>query len=418
MNACLSRNTFSILFYIVRSKLNKNNEVPVYCRLTVNGRIKEFATHVWIKDDQWDSKAGKVKGNKEVAKTANTTLDGIRHSLNNIRAELQFQNANVTAEAIANLHSGKGVKRHTLIDVHTYHNEQHVKRLIGKDYAEGTYNRYRISLEHVKEFIKAQYGISDILLSELSFSFLTNYEAYLKMVRNCAHNTAVKYVKNLRAVISYAINQEWLLNDPFIRYKARLERVDKDYLTLEELSKIENEEFDIEGVSEVRDIFVFCCYTGLAYSDVAKLNADHLIFGINGKQHISIKRTKTDNTAIIPLLDKAKFFLDKYKTHPVCLNKGSLLPARSNQKHNLYLKKIADISGVNKTLTTHMARHTFATLMLTQGASIESVSSMLGHTNIVTTQVYGKITSDKVENDMSKINKLFTDQVDKHKQAV
>lgn len=171
MNTCLSRNTFAILFYIVRRKVNKNNEVPVYCRLTVNGKIREFAAHVWIKEDQWDPKAGKVKGNKETAKTANTTLDGIRHNLNNIRAELQFQNANVTAETIVNQHSGKGVKRHTLIDVHTYHNEQHVKRLIGKDYAAGTYNRYRISLEHVKEFIKAQYSVSDISFKRSVFLF-------------------------------------------------------------------------------------------------------------------------------------------------------------------------------------------------------------------------------------------------------
>lgn len=241
---------------------------------------------------------------------------------------------------------------------------------------------------------------------------------HLKTVRKCAHNTAVKYVKNLRAVISYAISQEWLLNDPFIRYKARLEKVDKDFLTLDELTAIENEEFDIEGISEVRDIFVFCCYTGLAYSDVAKLSNDHIVYGINGKQHISIKRTKTDSTANIPLLDKAKFYLDKYKKHPVCLNKGLLLPARSNQKHNLYLKKIADVSGVNKTLTTHIARHTFATLMLTQGASMESVSSMLGHTNVVTTQVYAKITADKVEKDMSKINKLFTERDNEQREAV
>ncbi|RZL46362.1 MAG: site-specific integrase, partial [Pedobacter sp.] len=419
MNTCLNRNTFSILFYIVRSKLNKNNEVPIYCRLTVNGRIKEFATHIWIKDDQWDSKAGKVKGNKEAAKTANATMDGIRHNLNNIRAELQFQNANVTAETIVNQHSGKGFKRHTLIEVHTYHNEQHVKRLVGKGYAAGTYNRYRISLEHVKEYIKAQYSVSDIPLSELSYSFITNYEVHLKTIRKCAHNTAVKYVKNLRAIISYAISQEWLLNDPFIRYKARLEKVDKNFLTLNELTAIENEEFDIEGISEVRDIFVFCCYTGLAYSDVAKLSADHIVFGINGKRHISIKRTKTDSTANIPLLDKARFYLDKYKEHPLCLSKGLLLPARSNQKHNLYLKKIADVSGVNKTLTTHIARHTFATLMLTQGASIESVSSMLGHSNIVTTQVYAKITADKVERDMSRVNKLFIEiDIERQKEAI
>lgn len=418
MNNCLNRNTFSILFYIVRSKLNKNNEVPIYCRLTVSGRIKEFATHIWIKDEQWDSKSGKVKGNKESAKTANNSLESIRHSLNNIRADLMLQDSNVSADAIVNQYSGKGAKKRSLIEIHNYYNEHHIKRLIGKDYAEGTYNRYRISLEHVKEFLKAQYNTSDMLLADLSFSFITNYEAHLKTVRSCAHNTAVKYVKNLRAVINYAISQEWLLNDPFIRYKARLEKVDKGFLTLEELHTIENEDFDINGISEVRDIFAFCCYTGLAFADVAKLNADNIVLGISGKKHISIKRTKTDNTANIPLLDRAQFYLDKYQAHPVCLNKGLLLPARSNQKHNLYLKKIADICGINKTLTTHVARHTFATLMLTKGASMESVSAMLGHTSILTTQVYAKITGEKVEKDMGRINAMFADQLAESKEAV
>jgi len=418
MNNCLNRNTFSILFYIVRSKSNRNNEVPIYCRLTVNGRLKEFSTHIWVKDDQWDSKAGKVKGTKESAKTANHNLESIRHNLNNIRAELQLQQQNVTAESVVNQYSGKGAQKRTLLDVHRYHNEQHIKRLIGKDYAEGTYNRYRISQEHVKQFLKTQYNASDVLLTDLTYSFITNYEAYLKTVRNCAHNSAVKYVKNLRAVINFAISQEWLLTDPFIRYKARLEKVEKQFLTLDELSKIERENFDSVGISEVRDIFAFCCYTGLAYADVAKLTENNIIVGINGVKHISIKRTKTDNTANIPLLDRAKYYIDKYRTHAVCLNQGVLMPARSNQKHNLYLKIIADICGINKTLTTHVARHTFATLMLTNGASMESVSAMLGHTNIVTTQVYAKITEEKVEKDMGKINVIFAIEKLNNKKAV
>lgn len=400
----ISRNTFSILFFLHRSKSNKNQEHPIYCRLTVKGKSNEFSTQIWLKNEKWNPSGGKVIGTNEFAKTSNYALSTIKNSLMQIRADLQSKGKLITAKNVINIHLGKSEKNYTLIELLEYFNEKHVKKLIGKDYAVGTYNRYKTSQEHIKHFIQYKYKVNDLLLSELSYSFATDYEFYLKTVQECSHNTAVKYIKNLKAVLNFALSQEWIENNPLNRYKAKLDRIEKEYLNESELKIIESKEISNSRIDEVRDIFVFCCYTGLSYSDVEKLTKQNIVIGINGQSQINIRRTKTDVTAKIPLLDKAKAIIQKYSTHEECIYHNKLLPVKSNQKHNAYLKEIADICNLTKKLTTHIARHTFATLMLTKGASIETVSSMLGHTNIKTTQIYGKIIAEKVTFEMESIN--------------
>ena len=398
------RNTFSILFFMHRSKTNKNDEHPIYCRLTVQGKSREFSTQIWACNDKWNPSKSKVSGTTESTKTANNTLSIIRLSLMNIRTKLLSEGKLITAENVVNMHLGKTEKKYTLIELHEYHNEHHVKKLIDKDYAHGTYERYKTSLDHIKKFIAYKYKVSDMVLTDMNFSFANDYEFYLKTVRSCSHNTTIKYIKNLKTVIYFAIKREWLVNNPLDRYKGKLERVDKEFLTEKELNTIEMKEFDNERLNEVRDVFVFCCYTGLAYSDVAKLNNKNIVIGIKGGKQINLKRTKTNVTANIPLLSKPLQLLQKYQNDEFCIFNDKLLPVKSNQKQNAYLKEIANICGCGKKLTTHTARHTFATLMLTKGASIESVSSMLGHTNIKTTQIYGKIVEEKVVNEMGRIN--------------
>ena len=398
------RNTFSILFFMHRSKTNKNDEHPIYCRLTVQGKSREFSTQIWACNDKWNPSKSKVSGTTESTKTANNTLSIIRLSLMNIRTKLLSEGKLITAENVVNMHLGKTEKKYTLIELHEYHNEHHVKKLIDKDYAHGTYERYKTSLDHIKKFIAYKYKVSDMVLTDMNFSFANDYEFYLKTVRSCSHNTTIKYIKNLKTVIYFAIKRDWLTNNPLDRYKGKLERVDKEFLTEKELNTIEMKEFDNERLNEVRDVFVFCCYTGLAYSDVAKLNNKNIVIGIKGGKQINLKRTKTNVTANIPLLSKPLQLLQKYQNDEFCIFNDKLLPVKSNQKQNAYLKEIANICGCGKKLTTHTARHTFATLMLTKGASIESVSSMLGHTNIKTTQIYGKIVEEKVVNEMGRIN--------------
>lgn len=405
----VKRNTFSILTFINRGKTNKKSEHPIYCRVTVQGKSREFSTQIWVQNTKWSPEASKVIGTNESAKTANHALSSIRNNLLNIRSDLQEKNKLVTAEIVINIHLGKGEKKYTLIQIHEYHNEN-VRKLINKDYAPGTYGRYVMSLDHLKRFLAYKYCVDDIALVTLSFSFATDYEFYLKTVRNCANNTAVKYVKNLKTVINYAISQGWLEFNPLDKWRGKLERVDKEYLTEAELKTISEKDFSNKRIGEVRDIFVFCCYTGLAYSDVVKLTTENIVLGMNGKKQLNLKRTKTDTIVKVPLLDQALAIIDNFKSHPFCQYTGRLLPVKSNQKYNVYIKEIAGICDINKVLTTHTARHTFATLMLTLGISMESVSSMLGHTNIKTTQIYGKIIAEKVIKEMDGINEIVNEK--------
>jgi len=403
ISSAIKRNTFSILFFIHRSKTNKNGEHPIYCRLTVQGRSKEFSCQLWVKNDKWVPAAGKVAGTNEFAQTANNTLHTIRLNLLNIRADLQSQGKPITAELVVNTHLGKSVTHYSLIQIHEYHNEHHVKKLIGKDYAEGTYARYKTSLDHVTRFLNHKYKTSDIFLKDLDRAFAAAYEFYLKTVRNCSTNTSSKYIKNLKTVINFAVNRGYIPNNPIQYYKAKLQRIEKEYLTEKELRAIESKKIDNERLDEARDVFIFCCYTGLSYSDSEKLSNNNIVVDINRKKQIHIKRSKTDVSANIPLLPQALAIIEKYKEHELCVYNGKLLPIKSNQKQNAYLKEIATLTECTKKLTTHTARHTFATLMLTKGVSIEAVSSMLGHTNIKTTQIYAKIINEKVMNEMSMV---------------
>jgi site-specific recombinase XerD len=398
----VKRNTFSILFFMHRSKTNKKGEHPIYCRLTVQGRSREFSCHLWAKNNKWLPAAGKIAGTNDDAQTANYTLQSIRQNLLRIRADLQSQGKTITAEIVVNTYSGKGETKYSIIQIHEYYNEA-VKKLIGKDYAQGTYTRYKTSLDHVTRFITHNYKVSDYFLHDMTQAFATAYSAYLKTVRNCSNNTASKYIKNLKTVINYAVREGYINNNPIQSYKAKLQRIEKEFLTEKEILAIEAKKIDNERLNEARDVFIFCCYTGLSYSDSLKLNKHNIVIGLNGKKQIHIRRTKTDVAANIPLLPRALEIIEKYKNHELCVYTSKLLPTKSNQKQNAYLKEIATLTECTKKLTTHTARHTFATLMLTKGVSIETVSSMLGHTNIKTTQIYAKIIEEKVMNEMSKI---------------
>ncbi|MEI9910258.1 MAG: phage integrase SAM-like domain and Arm DNA-binding domain-containing protein [Bacteroidota bacterium] len=240
------RNTFSILFFMHRSKTNRHNEHPIYCRLTVQGKSREFSTQIWASNDKWSVRTSRISGTNESVKTANHTLNNIRLNLMNVRTKLLSEGKLITAEKVVNTHLGKTEKKYTLIELHEYHNEQHVKKLIGKDYAYGTYERYKTSLDHVKKFIAYKYKVNDMLLTDMNFSFANDYEFYLKTVKNCSHNTTIKYIKNLKTVIYFAIEREWLINNPLERYKGKSERVDKEFLTEKELNAIETKQFDNE----------------------------------------------------------------------------------------------------------------------------------------------------------------------------
>jgi len=392
--------TFSYIFYLKKSKVYEKGPVPIYLRITIDGKRAEISIKREADPDNWNSKAGRLDGKSEKVRQFNAYLDALQSQLYDAHQALIRDNKIITAEALKNRYTGASEKRRMLIAVFQKHNEE-VEALIDKGFAAGTVERYKTSLSHTQEFIKWKFRISDIDIRDIGHEFITDYDFYLRSFRKCANNTVIKYIKNFKKIVRICIANGWLDKDPFVRYKPKLTEVERHFLSAEELLVLTEKVFAMNRLNQVKDIFMFSCYTGLAYVDVKKLTPSNVIIGIDSRYWIKTHRTKTDTPSNIPLLPPAMEIINRYKDHPAAVNKGSLLPVLSNQNMNAYLKEIAIVCGINKNLTFHIARHTFATTVtLSNGISLESVSKMLGHKNMRTTQHYAKILDKKVSQDM------------------
>ena len=401
------KTNFSLLFYMKKPKNYQKGPAPIYMRITVNGKRSEATTGRNCEPSRWNASAGRANGNKEEIRAFNAYLDDLQNKVYNAHRLLTEADEMITAENIRNKFLGKTEKLRSLIEIFKDHNQK-VEALIGKEFAKGTWCRYQTSLKHTQDFLTWKYNLSDIDIKKIDHAFITEYEFYLRSERMCANNSAVKYIKNFKKIIRICLASGWLTKDPFVNYKAKVKQVDRIYLNEEDLQKITDKEFATNRISQVRDIFIFSCFTGLAYADVKKLKRTEIIKGVDGDMWISTKRQKTSTPTRVPLLPPALSLLDKYADHPACSNSNKAFPVSSNQKMNAYLKEIADVCGINKDLTFHIARHTFATTVtLLNGVPIESVSKMLGHTNIKTTQHYAKILDIKVGADMALLKKIY-----------
>ncbi len=395
MNAKLS-----ILFYAKRAKTTTNGLIPIYIRVTVDGQRIEFSTKRYTAPEKWFKEGSCLKGSSAEAKSINSYLDALKAKVYDYQQQLIREDELVNFENMRNKILGIDKQCHLLISIFRQHNNE-IKALVGKDYAAATFVRYETSLKHTLDFMKWKYKISDIDIRKIDHEFITSYEFYLKSVCNCCQNTASKYIKNFGKIIRICLANGWLLKNPFINFKSKQVEVERSYLSMEEIETIYNKNFATERLNQVKDIFLFSCFTGLAYADVKKLSRSNIAIGIDGERWIYINRTKTDTRSNIPILPIAATLLEKYEDHPQVVNQDKLLPLLSNQKMNAYLKEIADTCEITKELTYHIARHTFATTVtLSNGVPIESVSKMLGHKNLKTTQHYAKILDLKVSNDM------------------
>lgn len=400
--------TFSLLFYVKKSKKKSDGTAPVYLRITIDGRVVEISSKRYINPEKWNPTAQKLDGTGPDVKSLNAYLKTLEQKVYNAHHELLKDLPSVSADALKEKLVGKEEKARTLISIFQDHNRK-MESLLGEEYAPGTLERYKTSLSHTREFIQWKYNVSDIDIRKIDHAFITEYEFYLRSIRKCNNNSAVKYIKNFGKIIRLCIANGWLDKNPFVNYKSKVKEVERAFLTKEELEVLAVREFTMERLSQVRDIFLFSCFTGLAYIDVKQLTRQQIGIGIDGEKWIFTNRQKTDTRSNIPLLPTAIAILDKYKDHPQCLNEGRLLPVLSNQKMNAYLKEIADLCDINKELTFHIARHTFATTVtLSNGVPIESVSKMLGHKNLRTTQHYAKILDRKVSDDMRILREKFT----------
>ena len=396
----MERTTFGLLFYIRRDKTNKRGEAPVFMRLTINGERADASIKRFIEPHAWNSAKGKANEKSRGGKDLNLYLDAISANILRIQRDLELDKKEVSAQIILNRYLGKEQSdRHTLMEVFRAHNEK-CRALSGISLAPGTVIRYETSLRLTEAFLRTTYKKEDCYLDEITHQFVEDYDFYLRAVRRCCHNTTTKYLLNFKKIIRIALAKGWMKKDPFAQIHFHFEPVEREFLEKQELKTILNKEITITRLAQVRDIFCFCCLTGLAFMDVQQLKPEHLVADIHGKIWIRKPRQKTKNMCNIPLLDEAQKIIDRYKDHPYCQTHGVLLPVCSNQKMNSYLKELADICGIPKNLSTHCARHTFATLTLASGATIDNVAKMLGHANVNMTRRYAKVLDSSIMRDM------------------
>ena len=388
------------MFYIRRDKTNKKGEAPVFMRLTINGERADASIKRFIEPHAWNSAKGKANEKSRGGKDLNLYLDAISANILRIQRDLELDKKEVSAQIILNRYLGKEQSdRHTLMEVFRAHNEK-CRALSGISLAPGTVIRYETSLRLTEAFLRTTYKKEDCYLDEITHQFVEDYDFYLRTVRRCCHNTTTKYLLNFKKIIRIALAKGWMKKDPFAQVHFHFEPVEREFLEKQELKVLLNKEITITRLAQVRDIFCFCCLTGLAFMDVQQLKPEHLVADIHGKIWIRKARQKTKNMCNIPLLDEAQKIIDRYKDHPYCQTHGVLLPVCSNQKMNSYLKELADICGIPKNLSTHCARHTFATLTLASGATIDNVAKMLGHANVNMTRRYAKVLDSSIMRDM------------------
>ena len=399
-------NSFSILFFLKKDKASKGI-APLYVRITINKKFVDISLKRRLKLISWDHKFQKVIGADKELKEVQEKIRQTRTEINSAYDNLRYNKEVLTADSIKTfLESGGEEEQTTLLFLMNYHNTE-VKKLLEP----GTMKNYYSTERYVKEFLVKRKKRTDVYLSQLDYKFIIDFEIYLRQrepdkgQRPCTNNTVMKHIERLRKMINIALKNDWIVKDPFLRFERHMIHKDRQCLELEELETIKALNFDIHGQEIVRDTFVFSCYTGLAFADVCNLSSEHLVTDIEGEKWIEMVRQKTANFSgkkfYVLLLPEAIELIKKYRGHPMASYTGTVFPIYSNQATNRYLKVISKMANLNFALTYHIARHTFATTVtLENGVPMESVSKMLGHSSIRTTQIYSKVKKKKVSSDM------------------
>lgn len=407
-----NRATFSLVCYLRKSNVLKNGEVPVYMRITVNKQSVLLTMQGSVFPSLWSQAKERSRGKDKSAQELNLYIEAVKSKLYQIYRDLEIDGKPISPQIVKDIFLGnnKEDEGKTLVEVHTEHNER-CRKLIHTEYSPSTIYKFDASLKFLQEFMKKELDREDIPLSKLSENFIRQYETYLKTERGCNHNSTIKHLKIFKKVIRIALANDWMQKDPFASIKFHLDEVHVDFLTMDELQILINKEISNNRLSRVRDVAVFCAYTGLAFVDVKGLQREHIIKDVNDRMWIRKAREKTNNMCNIPLLQIPQILLEKYKDDKACQLKGQLLPVPTNQKMNVYLKEIADICEINKRLTVHCFRHTFATsVALANKVSMENVAKMLGHSSTRMTQHYARILDESIAEDMANVDKILSER--------
>lgn len=392
----------TVLFVIQRNKMNKKGLCPLRCRIIYQQKRKIFSTGLFINPDNWNNTQQLAKPPNTQNNIINTQLSLISQKINEAFLMLQVLPDSFDVDDIYRKFKGEDIKTEiTILGAYDLHNEK-TKKLIGVDFNELSWSRYIESKRKVASFISKFYKKNDVKLKDLDLKFITDLEYYFKTDLNLSHATVYRSLQRVKKIVLFAIAENYLQKDPFMLFKNKKYKTEIVYLTGDELNKLENHLFAQDKLQKVKDMFVFCCYTGLAYQEMANLKTENIIINFDGNKWIQIKRQKTQKIISLPLLSKAEFILDKYNNS----DNETLLPVISNQKFNSYLKEISELLGIDKKLTHHIARKTFATtVLLYNDIPMETVSELLGHSNMNITQAhYGKIVNQNISKQMKKLN--------------
>jgi site-specific recombinase XerD len=400
------KSTFSVSFFLKRNAQKSNGNMPIIARITINGGIAQFSTKLEISPNSWSVQAGKATGRSNDAMQINNVLDGIKAKIQSHYHSLLAGGRGVTSEILKNSFLGIDDSYETILTIFDKHNVD-LKKLVGVDKSNSTYKKYMLARQRVAEFMKFRYHVADMQLRNMDLMFVKDYELFLKTECRLSHNVAAKMIQYLKKMVTFARNTGIIQHHPFTGYVISVKKVDKGYLSEQELKTIIGKQFDCVRLEHVKDIFLFACYTGLSYIDIDNLQESNIRLSFDGKMWLIGKRGKTGISYNVPLFNIPLMIIEKYKGKQP---EGKILPVISNQKLNSYLKEVADVCGIATNLTFHIARHTFATtITLGNGVSIEAVSGMLGHSDIKTTQIYARITNEKIRKDTQCLSAKFSE---------
>ena len=403
----MKRQTFNVLFFIRKTRTVKSGETPIMLRITIQGQLAEMQLKRTVKPELWSQAKERCTGKDSKSVEVNRYLESIKLRLYEIHRTLEDENKLINPMEIKRRFLGLDEKHKMFFEVFQEHNDK-CRELIGKDYAKVTVSRFDTCLKYFKEMLLKQYHLKDIPMKEINNAIIQDYIHFLKSKKNLQENTVIRYMKVVKKITNMALANDWIDKNPFMNIHFHEQEVHKEFLTKEELEILRTKVFNVPRLELVRDIFLFQCWTGLAFIDVSELKPEHLVTDNEGNIWIRKARQKTKIMCNIPVLPVAASILDKYKDVSDCT--GKLLPVLCNQRMNSYLKEIADVCGIQKNLSTHTARHSYATsICLANGVSMENVAKMLGHADTNVTKHYARVLDQNILKDMQKVNNYLSE---------
>ena len=399
---------FSLNFIARKARINKEGETAIVLRITMNGQRAEIYTNRYIAPDNWNSAKGQAKGKTRKDLELNRYLDTIRTKIFEIHGQLVLRDEMITPDTLKRAFLGKMEKPIMLCEAFRTVNKKMRDKFEHGDIVEATALRWERCEKYLGEFLLLNQGTEDIPMKKLTSGMVDDFEHFLRIKKQCANNAAVKYIRYLKNVVRVGLANKWIEDDPFIGKRYVRTKSEREHLNEDELQRIMDLDLtEFPRLDLVRDTFVFCCFCGLAFIDISTLTRDQIVTDNEGEMWIRKSRQKTGEVSTIPLLDIPRKIAAKYHNHPKAVAKNVVIPVISNQRMNSYLDEVAAKAGVKKHLTTHIARHTFATMSLNNHVPLETIQKMLGHSDIATTQIYARLLDKTISEDMVRMREKF-----------